>query len=293
MRHWDLIKNYPKIAEETSEAIEDLLDTFKANLEALDKIGEPITSNIVIIDLLSSKVLSSLVRKWQRTLPDKRMPSYTHLMDFLQTRTNSDDIRPRSPRTIVSSHKSSHHRQHQPRGQTFNTTYKPLKFPTCRGSHELNHCKVFKTRSATKRWELVKRASLYINCIGRGHSRDQCSAGSCRKCGHRYHTYLHREHTKVNLPVSSVRSSSDRSSSGRSSSGRSSSGQSSSGNSSSGQSPNKRSSHKHSSHHSKRTTIPSRESPSPPRNREPATQHESRPSWTTDTGSNSSQSPQN
>lgn len=64
MRHWDLIKNYPKIAEETSEAIEDLLDTFKANLEAIDKIGEPITSNIVVIDLLSSKVLSSLVRKW-------------------------------------------------------------------------------------------------------------------------------------------------------------------------------------------------------------------------------------
>jgi hypothetical protein len=64
MRHWDLIKHYPKIAEETSEAIEDLLDTFKANVEALDKLGEPITSNIVMIDLLSAKVPSSLVRKW-------------------------------------------------------------------------------------------------------------------------------------------------------------------------------------------------------------------------------------
>jgi hypothetical protein len=99
MRHWDLIKDYPKIAEETSEAIEDLLDTFKANLEALDKLGESITSNIVIIDLLSAKVPSPLVRKWQHTLPDKRMPSYTYLMDFLQTRTNSDDIRPRSHKT--------------------------------------------------------------------------------------------------------------------------------------------------------------------------------------------------
>jgi hypothetical protein len=50
-------KKYPKIREETSEAIEDILDTFKVNLEALAKIGEPITSNIVIIDLLSSKYL--------------------------------------------------------------------------------------------------------------------------------------------------------------------------------------------------------------------------------------------
>jgi ABC-type sulfate transport system substrate-binding protein len=116
MRHWDLIKNYPKIAEETSEAVEDLLKTFKVNLEALDKIGKPITSNIVIIDLLSSKLPSSLIRKWQRTLPNKRMPSYTHLMDFLQTRANSDDIQPRSHKTKGSSQKSSRHRQHQPRG---------------------------------------------------------------------------------------------------------------------------------------------------------------------------------
>jgi hypothetical protein len=39
MRHWNLIKRYPKIREETSGAIEDILDTFKVNLEALAKSG--------------------------------------------------------------------------------------------------------------------------------------------------------------------------------------------------------------------------------------------------------------
>jgi hypothetical protein len=163
MRHWHLIKKYPKIREETSEAIEDILDTFKVNLEALAKIGEPITSNIVIIDLLSSKLPSSLIRKWQRTVPDKRMIAYTHLMDFLQTRANSDDIRPRSHKTKGSSHKSSRHRRHQPRGQAFHITSKTLKCPACQGPHEIKHCKIFKGKSATKRFELPKRSSLCTN----------------------------------------------------------------------------------------------------------------------------------
>jgi hypothetical protein len=46
-----------------------------------------------------------------------------------------------------------------------------------------------------KRFELVERASLCTNCLGRGHSHTQCSAGSCRICRQRHHTYLHQEQT--------------------------------------------------------------------------------------------------
>ena len=103
MRHWELLKHYPKITEETSEAVEDLHEAVKVSLKALDTLGELINSNIVIIDLLSSKLPSSIVRKWQRTLPNRRMPSYIHLMELLQTRANSNDIRTKSNKTNGSS----------------------------------------------------------------------------------------------------------------------------------------------------------------------------------------------
>ena len=155
MRHWELLRNYPKITEETSEALEDLLEIVKVSLEALEK---------------SSKLPSSIIRKWQRTLPSKRMLSYTYLMEFLQTRANDDDIRTKSNKTKRSSHQYPRHRQNLSRGQTFITTSRTLVCPTCHGPHEIKHCKIFKGISATKRYELVKKASLCTNCPGRGHS---------------------------------------------------------------------------------------------------------------------------
>jgi predicted nucleotidyltransferase len=49
MRHWNLIFDYLKITKETPEAIDDFLETVKGNLKALEKLGEPITSNVVHI----------------------------------------------------------------------------------------------------------------------------------------------------------------------------------------------------------------------------------------------------
>ncbi|XP_068987481.1 uncharacterized protein [Bombus flavifrons] len=89
MRHWELLRSYPEIKRETPETIEDLLDTVSVNLKALEKLGQPVTSDIVIIELLASKLPSSSMRKWQRTLPNQDVPSYQHLMEFLKTRANA------------------------------------------------------------------------------------------------------------------------------------------------------------------------------------------------------------
>ncbi|XP_068987551.1 uncharacterized protein, partial [Bombus flavifrons] len=59
MRHWELLRSYPEIKRETPEAIEDLLETVSVNLKALEKLGQPVTSDIVIIELLASKLPSS------------------------------------------------------------------------------------------------------------------------------------------------------------------------------------------------------------------------------------------
>ena len=72
MRHWDLICNYPQITTETLEAIEDFLETIKVNLRVLEKLGEPVTSNVILVKILTSKLPSSTIREWP--LPLVRSP---------------------------------------------------------------------------------------------------------------------------------------------------------------------------------------------------------------------------
>ena len=222
MSHWNLIFDYPKITKETPEAIDDCIETVKVNLQALEKLGDPVTSNAVLLKLFTSKLPSAIVRKWQRTLPDKKLPSYTHLVDFLKSRTNGD--RTCSASTVKKGASDQHDRRrpNAPRSYTFVTTHNTLLCPNCHGQHELWNCHIFKAKSPKERLEIAKRASLCTNCLGKGHALAQCSAGSCRICRQRHHTYLHQDHghskprTRVNR-TSSSRSSSDRSSNGRSS----------------------------------------------------------------------------
>jgi hypothetical protein len=221
MRHWDLILDYPEITVETPEAIDDFIETVKINLQALERLGEPITSNVILLRLFTWKLPSAIIHKWQRTLPDKRMPSYTHLLEFLKTRTNGDRI---SYTKIVKKRASdSHNRQRQtaPRTHTFTTTQRTLVCPTCQEPHKIWNCNVFKAKPIKNRIETAKRASLCTNCLSKGHSVAQCSAGSCRICRLRHHTYPHRDQSSEKSRSSSSRSSSSHSSSDRSSGRRS------------------------------------------------------------------------
>ena len=187
MRHLQLMREYAEITKGIQDAVEDLLETVKANLTTLEKLGESITSNAIIIELFSSKLPSSIIRKWQRTLPNKTMSSYTHLMEFLRKRANGNEIRREPTETKRSSYQYSRHRQNLPRGHTFLITNSKLVCPTCQGPHNLRHCMIFKAKSAIQRFELVKGASLCTNSLGRGYSLTQCPASSCHTCGQRNH----------------------------------------------------------------------------------------------------------
>ena len=224
MHHWELMRSYPEIKRETPEAIEDFLETITVNLKALEKLGQPVTSDVVLIELLASKLPSSSMRKWQGTLLNQEVPSYHRLMEFLKTRANGNQLLSKAKETKESTPKHHRHRQHLPHGRTYATTSRTPVCPTCDGPHELRHCKVFKAKSAIERLQLVKMASLCTNCLGSKHSITQCTARSCHICEQRHHTYLHREQTQENSRSSSGRSSGSRSSHKRSSYGQTPSG---------------------------------------------------------------------
>ncbi|XP_076384451.1 uncharacterized protein LOC143263146 [Megalopta genalis] len=89
LRHCDAIREIPKLAKDTPEAIDDLLDTLNQHLRALNNLGEPVaTWNTLLISTILSKLNSDTILQWEHTLPDKQMPSYTHLIKFLRKRAN-------------------------------------------------------------------------------------------------------------------------------------------------------------------------------------------------------------
>jgi hypothetical protein len=222
MRHWHLIRDYPRIPEETPEAIDDFLETVKLNLRALEKLGQNLSADVILIDLFITKLPSSTIRMWYYILPDGKMPSYTHLLEFLKTRANRDRL-DAPVDTKGASHRRLHHRQKPPRGHTFTTTKHALRCPICQGHHDIKKCKAFKAEPVRRRIEIVKEASLCVNCLSSGHSR---AHWLCRRCRHQHHTLLHQDKPQNRSPTLYVRSSSGRSSSGQSSSGQSSSGHS-------------------------------------------------------------------
>nr|XP_033204548.1 uncharacterized protein LOC117165186 [Bombus vancouverensis nearcticus] len=180
MRHWNLMRNYPEIKKETPEALEDFLETISVNLKALEHLKEPVTSNIAIIELIASKLPSSSLRKWQRTLPRQQVPSYQHLIHFLKTRANGTQFLSKAKESKESIHKHHSQRTSIPHGRTLSTTSRKVVCPTCNGPHDIRHCKIFKAKSSTKRFQIAKKASLCINCLGRGHSPTQCTSAQIK-----------------------------------------------------------------------------------------------------------------
>jgi hypothetical protein len=150
------------------------------------------------------------------------MPSYKHLIEFLTTRANGDQPNTKSEETKESSNQRFRHRYDLSRGQTFTTMKGTRTCHICRGPHDIKNCQFFKARSAKTRIALIQEASLCTNCLGKGHTITQCSAGSCRICRRRHHTLLHREDIQVSGKVVNSRLSCSSSSSDRSLSDRSS-----------------------------------------------------------------------
>ena len=58
--------------------------------------------------------------------------------------------------------------------------------------HHFLQCTQFKELEISKRFDLVKRLNLCLNCLSNSHSQSNChSKYRCRKCSKRHHTLLH------------------------------------------------------------------------------------------------------
>ena len=196
MRHCDAIRDYPKLAKDSPEALGDFVDSINQHLRALKNLGEPIESwNAILVSTILSKVSSNTVWQWELTLKDKKMPAYTAFLEFLEKRAN---CAPMSPPNSAFADKNKRgpmdqqrlNKSRPPRGHAF-LTAKDTECPVCKGSHGIWYCEAFKAQSVRERSLTVEKASLCPNCLGKGHTSNYCKSGACRICHKRHHTMLH------------------------------------------------------------------------------------------------------
>jgi hypothetical protein len=159
-RHFSAMRNYPRLTKGTPETLANLIGTMKLHLRALKNLGDPITSNTVIIGLFLSKLNPDTIQQWEDTIPNRRVPSYSHLVDFLQRKANcvltTSDATP--ARRTPEQRKPL--RQGCPRRNAFTTTHVSLTCPICQWSHRIWTCSIFKEKPVKKRrkWKWDREA---------------------------------------------------------------------------------------------------------------------------------------
>jgi len=64
--------------------------------------------------------------------------------------------------------------------------------PCCDAHHNLYQCSQFKSLTVDKRHNVVRNHHLCFNCLGKGHSVDDCSSRyTCSECRRKHHSLLH------------------------------------------------------------------------------------------------------
>lgn len=67
------------------------------------------------------------------------------------------------------------------------------KCACCGEGHFLSQCPKFESKSIADRYAFAESKNLCKNCLRFGHFAKSCNSSSCRKCGERHHTMLHRD----------------------------------------------------------------------------------------------------
>ncbi|XP_076660338.1 uncharacterized protein LOC143363666 [Halictus rubicundus] len=220
LRHAALLRETPKMPNDSSEAIRDLASYMQLHIRSLQALGrnwEDI-ANDLLTSILVSRMGKDTRKCWEQTLSDTEMPKLMDIFKFLNIASHqSKDYESTTPRPSNNFNKSSPkyptaNRNYPPKGyrprnsppsspnlprrQTFATQSKQQNCAICeKGPHKMFQCKAFERMTVDKRIEAAKTAKVCLNCLLPGHPTGQCNLGKCKVCNMAHNTRLHRDPT--------------------------------------------------------------------------------------------------
>lgn len=197
-KHIEALFTLPKVPKENSSDLRRLLDTCVKNVEALKKLGLPVSGlgERMVVNLVASKMDNDTRKAWEAEQKSGVPLDYAGTIEFLKKQcrilekmeANSKPVDIAKPvRPAVKS-------------KTLMMTSEQ-KCTMCDNKHELYKCELFKKNSVNEKYNHLRKFGLCFNCMQKGHRTTDCSSSnSCRKCSKRHHTLLHPEDRKPDEP---------------------------------------------------------------------------------------------
>ncbi len=162
--------------------------------------------------LLAKKCLSTSCRmEWEKFTKDiEAVPDMDHFKSFIET-WQKVLIPTEFPLAGVTTTPSQSHPSSSSTSSASMSKYRPRNkspprrtmpgCPACKEPHDLLKCPTFLSYDVDRRNKLVREHHLCINCFSALHGFKQCpNRFSCKTCGARYHTLLHRDRDSASAP---------------------------------------------------------------------------------------------
>lgn len=191
--HIKAIFNSPKLHMSTSKCLRSLIDETTKNLRTLKGLGLPTDHwDVLIIHLLSEKLDSDTLCKWEEYKFGEDLPTFESFRLFLESRAQwLEALESHSKCKDNKYLKKNFNTSNQQPSRSF-AAY-ALNCSMCNNSHKLYNCKEFLALTPENRYQTAKSLKLCLNCLESNHYTKKCFKRGCMKCSLKHNVLLHFE----------------------------------------------------------------------------------------------------
>ncbi|XP_058816507.1 uncharacterized protein LOC131679781 [Topomyia yanbarensis] len=169
-KHIRALLKYPKIPNNSVDALHKIVDDFQRHTKVLQKLGEPVEHfSCILMELLEDKLDDASLHAWEESVSSDEQPTYTKMIEFLQKRTRVLETilinRPQHAHQKSASHSSGNKKPFQTRVNSNAMTEALQKpFPLCpaceKEKHSILDCSVFNGFDVKGRLKIVADKGL-------------------------------------------------------------------------------------------------------------------------------------
>lgn len=179
--------SFKQVQKESAVDLESLYTTLQQNIRTLETLNQPVQHwDAIIVYLTTRRLDRNSIRAWELDLGSFTVyPTWVQLRNFLISRIRSLQALERTSVSKSNSQTQSRVHLHQKLPQT------SKQCPVCNKPHHVWSCPDYTSKPRERKWDIIKRKKLCINCLG-SHLVNSCpSPRRCLKCGKKYHTSIH------------------------------------------------------------------------------------------------------
>ncbi|XP_058827557.1 uncharacterized protein LOC131687483 [Topomyia yanbarensis] len=182
----------PKLAKESADELQSLLEGFERVVQTLDQLVQPADyKDLLLLDILASRLDSGTRRAWEEHSSTKEQDTVKDLTEFLQRRIRvlrALPTRSVEPKVVVPQSQKKPFVARSSHSVVQNTGGRCI---ACSESHPLYQCPAFQLLAVSARDKLLRNHSFCRNCFRKGHLAADCSSRYvCRNCKGKHHTLV-------------------------------------------------------------------------------------------------------